>query len=136
MARYLLDSGPLAAYLLGRPAAVALINPWLDTRSVATSPLAYAEVGEYLLGRTDGSARQRQLRELLTAIRPYALTYETLERYGELRRRLRPPHGPGLIGDLDTLLAATALARRLTIVTTDGDFRWVPGLDTLVITIR
>lgn len=136
MARYLLDSGPLAAYLLGRPAAVALIDPWLDARAVATSPLVYAEVGEYLLGRPDGPARRRQLRELLWAIRPYALTYATLERYGELRRRLRPPHGPGLIGDLDTLLAATALERGLAIVTTDGDFRRVPALEVIVVTVR
>ncbi len=136
MARYLLDSGPLAAYLLGRSAAVALIDPWLDARAVATSPLVYAEVGEYLLGRPDGPARRRQLRELLWVIRPYALTYATLERYGELRRRLRPPHGPGLIGDLDTLLAATALERGLTIVTTDGDFRRVPALEVIVVTVR
>ncbi len=63
MARYLLDSGPLAAYLFGRSAAVALIDPRLDARAVATSPLVYAEVGEYLLGRPDGPARRRQLRE-------------------------------------------------------------------------
>jgi hypothetical protein len=94
--RSLLDSGPLAAYLLGRPAAVALIDPWLDARAVATSVLAYAEVGEYLLGRPDGPARRGQLRALLRVIRPYALTYAALERYGALRRRLRPPHGPGL----------------------------------------
>lgn len=32
------------------------------------------------------------------------------------------PHGLGLIGDVDTLIAATALEHWLTIVTLDGDF--------------
>jgi predicted nucleic acid-binding protein len=41
---------------------------------------------------------------------------------------LRPPHGPGLIGDIDTLIAATALVYDLTLVTTDNDFTRVPQL--------
>jgi predicted nucleic acid-binding protein len=40
---------------------------------------------------------------------PYFLTYPILERYTDLRRSLRKPHGKGLIGDIDTLIAATAL---------------------------
>ncbi len=36
--------------------------------------------------------------------------------------------GPGTIGDVDTLIAATALVRGLTVVTTDKDFLRVPGL--------
>jgi predicted nucleic acid-binding protein len=62
------------------------------------------------------------LRGLLGAIYPYFLTYSILERYAEIRRTLRPPHGPGLIGDIDTLIAATALERNLTVVTMDSDF--------------
>lgn len=41
---------------------------------------------------------------------------------------MRAPHGPGLIGDVDTLIAATALERNLTVVTLDQDFTRVPGL--------
>ena len=37
-------------------------------------------------------------------------------------------HGPGFIGDVDTLIAATALERYLTVVTLDQDFTRVPGL--------
>ena len=37
-------------------------------------------------------------------------------------------HGPGLIGDVDTLMAATALERHLTVITLDQDFTRVPGL--------
>jgi predicted nucleic acid-binding protein len=56
------------------------------------------------------------------------LTYAILERYADLRRAMRPPYGPGLIGDMDTLIAATALEHGLTVVTLDGDFTRVPGL--------
>ncbi len=41
---------------------------------------------------------------------------------------MRPPSGPGLIGDIDTLVAATALERNLIVVTMDADFQRVPGL--------
>src|SRR5207249_99102 len=49
-------------------------------------------------------------------------------RYADLRRQMRPPRGPGLIGDIDTLIAATAIERKLTLVTADTDFQRVPGL--------
>jgi predicted nucleic acid-binding protein len=61
-------------------------------------------------------------------VTPLKLSYPILERYADLRRALRPPHGPGLIGDVDTLIAVTALEHRLTVVTTDEDCTRVPGL--------
>ncbi len=56
-----------------------------------------------------------------------------LERYAEIRRVMRPPHGPGLIGDIDTLIATTALDNGLTLVTTDSDFKRVPDLSIMYI---
>ena len=50
MRRYLLDSGPVAAYVQGRKAVVDLGSPWIIHREVATSILVYAEVTEYLKG--------------------------------------------------------------------------------------
>jgi predicted nucleic acid-binding protein len=46
---------------------------------------------------------------------------------------MRRTPGLGLIGDIDTLIAATALERGLTVVTTDADFQRVPGLQTMLI---
>jgi predicted nucleic acid-binding protein len=77
--------------------------------------------------------RQQALRELLSDVYPYYLTYPILERYSLIRRQLRPPHGPGLIGDIDTLIAATAIERNLTVITCDTDYERVPDLKTLVI---
>lgn len=136
MRRYLLDSAPVAAYLHGRNAAVDLITPWIVNREAATSILVYAEVVEYLKGLSDFSRRHDNLRRLLTEIYPYFLTYSILERYADIRRLLRPPHGTGLIGDIDTLIAATALEQDLTIVTVDSDFERVPGLKVLKVVLK
>ena len=133
MRRYLVDTTPLAAYLFGRPSAVALIDPWLDRHEAATSILVYGEIVEYLLGRSHFSTRRHQLRHLLRVISPLFLSYSVLDRYAQLRRDLRPPHGPGLIGDIDVLIAATALDRDLMLVTTDSDFTRVPDLSVMLL---
>jgi predicted nucleic acid-binding protein len=82
----------------------------------------------YLQGlpRSDFERREAELREVLRDIHPLPLTYPILRRYATLRRAMRP--ASGLIGDVDTLIAATALERELTVVTLDGDFARVPGL--------
>lgn len=73
---------------------------------------------------------------MLSEIVPFFLTYSILDRYAEMRRQLRPPFGPGLIGDIDTLMAATALEQNLTMVTTDQDFLRVPSLTVMRITVK
>ena len=60
-------------------------------------------------------------------------TYAVMARYADLRREMRAPGGPGLIGDIDTIIAATALQHRLTVVTTDGDLARVPSLSVRLI---
>lgn len=128
MRRYLLDTPAVAALLNDRPAAVRLMRPWLTNHEAATSALVYAEVIEYIKGFVDYPRYQRALRILLREVRPYTPTYAILERYADVRRQMRPPYGPGLIGDIDTLIAATALERNFLPVTTDTDFQRVPGL--------
>lgn len=73
--------------------------------------------------------RHAALQDLTGEVRPFYLSYRIVERYADLRRALR--RGGGLIGDVDTLIAATALVRNLTLVTTDSDFRRVPDLKLL-----
>ena len=131
MRRYLLDAPILSALLLRRPVAVQLVTPWIRSREAATSILVYGEVNEYILGLPDYQQLHAQLRAFLAEITPFLLTYPIMRRYGELRRLLRSRND--LIGDVDTLIAATALERRLTIITADEDFRRVPGLSVTVI---
>ncbi len=135
MRRFLLDTTSLAALLHARPAAAALMTPWLEHHEAATSILAYGEVVEYLKGQSDFVRHHNALRILLREVYPYFLTYSILERYADVRRKLRPPYGPGLIGDIDTLIAATALERNLTVVTRDQDFVRVPDLKVMLLNL-
>jgi predicted nucleic acid-binding protein len=118
----------MTAFLLGRPNAVSLIDPWLADSAVVTSILVYGEVVEYLMARSRFAQRHAQLRLLLGEVFPLPLTLSILDRYAEMRRSLRPPRGTGVIGDIDTLIAVTALVRGLCVVTTDADFLRVPNL--------
>lgn len=136
MKRYLLDTTLLAAYLQSREPAVHLIHPLIARHEVATSILVYAEVTEYLKGLPSAAKRQQDLRQLLREVYPYFLTYAILERYADLRRKLRPPQGTGLIGDMDTLIAATAIERNLTILTADRDFERVPSLKMKLVNLK
>lgn len=133
MSRYFLDTTPLAAYLFRRRGATALIGPWLRQREVATSILWYGEVVEYLHSHADFAQRQMELRELLIEIPPSLLSHGIMEEYADIRRSLRPPYGHGIIGDMDTLSATTALEDNLTLVTSDQHFQRVPGLSVMLL---
>ncbi len=133
MSQYLLDTGILNAFLRGRPGAVSLVDPWLSAGDAFTSVVVYGEIVEFLLGlpRPDFERREAELREVLRDIHPLPVTYPVLRRYAMVRREMRPTGG--LIGDVDTLIAATALERGLTVVTIDGDFARVPGLSVMLL---
>ncbi len=131
MKRYLIDSTLLTAALFNRPAAAEILTPLVRRREAATSVLVYGEIVEYLKGRSDLERRHAELRELLDEIKPYFLTFRVLERYADLRRQMR--RGVGVIGDVDTLIAATALERHLTVMTTDTDFERVPELRVMLV---
>ena len=117
MTRYLIDTGPLA----------------LGGGLATTSALTYGDVVEHLLGQPDTTSRLRDLRVLARSPRPIGATYPILHRYAVLRRQMRRPFGRGTSGDIDTLIAATALERELTVITSGGDFMRVPDLNVLLI---
>lgn len=131
MRRYLLDTSLLTAYLFDRPEALRLISPWVEKREVVTSILVYGEVNEYLLSKSQYSKFHSQLEKILRVIRPLYLTYRNMNRYGVIRRVLRPKRS--LIGDIDTIIASSALERNLTLVTTDTDFKRLPELKLMLI---
>jgi tRNA(fMet)-specific endonuclease VapC len=128
MRYYLLDTNILGAYLRGRPRVIDHIQQWINDNEAATSIIVYGEIIEYFKSFSEYPRYRAALRTLLKKVHPYELHYALLERYADLRRAMRPPYGPGLIGDMDTLIAVTALHYRLTMVTTDSDFKRVPGL--------
>jgi tRNA(fMet)-specific endonuclease VapC len=126
MRRYLLDTSVLFALLNNRTGAVKLILPWIQAKEAATSILVYGEVVEHISRRANYPELLSELRTLLRGVYPFFLSYAIMERYADIRLQLRP-RGQ-LIGDVDTLIAATALERDLTVVTIDPDYQRVPGL--------
>ncbi len=134
MKRYLLDTSLLAAYLHNRATAVSLLSSWVQNDEAATSMLVYGEVIEYLKGLPNYQEKYTTFHKILNEIPPYPLTYAILERYADIRRTLRPQHKE--IGDIDTLIAATALEHHLTLVTIDNDFARVPKLKVQLVNLK
>jgi predicted nucleic acid-binding protein len=134
MKHYLLDTSLLAAHLHNRSTAIRLISPWIKTDEVVTSILVYGEVIEYLKGLPDYADKYTKPHRILGEVPPYPLTYTILERYADIRRYLRPLHKD--IGDIDTLIAATALEENLTLVTSDHDFARVPKLHFQLVNLK
>ena len=67
----------------------------------------------------------------MRTIRPLPLTFAIADHYADVRRVLRP--AGQLIGDVDLLIAATAIHHKLTIVTADSDYQRVAGLQLLLV---
>lgn len=139
--KYLLDTGPLAAYLLGRPGAVARLDALIHNGEASTSSLVYAEAIEYFQSFATFGPLQAELRGILhDQVKRLYPTYAVCEQYATLRRTMRQMRTAtgqpiGLIGDIDTMIAATALAHDLTVITIDGDFSRVPGLSHQILTL-
>jgi len=136
MKRYLLDTSLIAAFLHGRQTALTLIEPLVKERYAATSILVYGEVIEYLKGLPTFPKYKARLQELFTLnqITPLPITYAILERYADIRRILRPLHKE--IGEIDTLIAATALEHDLTLLTIDTDYDRVPHLKHTLVNLK
>jgi len=126
MRRYLLDNGIVVAFMKGRPGALRLIQPRMAAHEAATSVVVYGEAIEYFKTQPGYAKFLAGLRTFLREVSPLRLTYPILERYADLRLALRL-RGE-LIGDVDTLIAATALEHGLTLVTLDSDFARIPSL--------
>lgn len=126
-------SGPLSAYLLVHAQALSLVKPWIVGRGAGITLLSYGEVVAYTRGLPDSLRRQGELRRPLGEIHLYPLNYAVQERDADVRRHMHPPSGSGPIGDVDTLIAATAPEHDLTVVTMGRHFERVPDVDRMAI---
>lgn len=133
---YLLDTSILAGVLFLRRHVTDRFAFAIAQGSAVTGISVYGEVTKRLLGTDDAVARRRELRTLPRRAPALPVRPQHVERYAELRRAMRRPHGPGLIGDIDTLIAAAAIEHDLTLATMDGDFERVPGLKVLLVPRR
>ncbi len=136
MRTHLLDTAILCEVLVRRTTTTAFVRKLILSASAATSVVVVGEALERVMGRDDYEVFRERLIQLQDVVYPYAIDFAVMERYAALRRSMRPPYGPGLIGDIDTLIAATAIEHGMTLVTMDRDFERVPGLDLLLVPRR
>ena len=111
---YLIDTDTVADWLNNRPEAVRLLLT-IEPEGLAISLITYGEVydGVYF-GRDPRAAEQAFLR-FIRGVSVLPLNRAIMRRFALLRGDLRR-RGQG-IGDLDTMIAATALHHDLTLVT-------------------
>ncbi|MGZ3603031.1 MAG: hypothetical protein ACXVDF_24210 [Ktedonobacterales bacterium] len=86
--KYLLDTGPLTAYLLGRQGAVALPDTLIRQGEAATSALVYAEAIEYFHSFPHFQQLQQGIRGILH--HQVKLLYPTYGSVNTMRRCAAP----------------------------------------------
>lgn len=114
------DTSVLVAHLRGDERVRGLLDP--ATESLACSLVAW----ELWKGARSPTAK-RGVARLLRALHLDPFTAELAEFAGVLRRDLVAAGRP--LSDFDTIIAAHALWRDVPLVTMDGDFDAVHGLD-------
>ncbi|MGH2561457.1 MAG: type II toxin-antitoxin system VapC family toxin [Thermomicrobiales bacterium] len=123
---YLIDTDWLVDFLKGRPAAVRLLGR-LAPDGLAISLVTFGEIYEGIRYGQDRAADEMALAAALEWIPIHGLDVEIMRRFAEIRGDLR--NRRQLIGDFDTLIAATALHHDLTIVSRNRDhYKRVPSL--------
>lgn len=126
--RYLLDTNTLSYFIKGvSPILMRHMTRAMQANTIATSAICHAEVryGQALMSATDKRRVPIDLLLLELPILPW--TEAAADCYGEIRAMLKRQGTP--IGDMDTLIAAHALAENLILVTHNTrHFENVPGL--------
>jgi predicted nucleic acid-binding protein len=121
----LLDTDIVAGWLNGRRATVELVTGL--GRDLAISMMTYGEIYEGILHGRDPSRAERAFRLFLRSVDVLPLGRLVMREFGRIRGELRA--AGLLIGDPDTLIAATATHHGRTLVTGNRrHFERVKGL--------
>lgn len=124
--KYLIDTDVMIAYLKNRPAAHTLLSQ-LAPDGLAISLITYGEIYEGIYFSANRAAHEQGFAAVLRWVDVLALNRSIMKRYARVRGQLR--QSGMLIGDADTLIAATALYYNLTLVTANTrHFSRIPQL--------
>nr|WP_315226669.1 type II toxin-antitoxin system VapC family toxin [uncultured Albidiferax sp.] len=126
--RYLLDTNILSYFLKGiQPRLTQRVAQALQAQEAAISAITRAEMryGQALMAAED--KRRRGIDLLLGQLSALPWTAAAADRYGDIQSQFKKQGTP--IGELDTQIAAHALAENLVLVTHNTrHFERVPGL--------
>ena len=128
MTRYLLDTNIVSYFIRGTDAAlVNRVAQVLGAQSAAISVITRAELRFGQAGLVAADKRKRAIDLVLTQLTVLPWTSAAADIYGTLKDKLKRQGTP--IGDMDTLIAAHALAEDLILVTHNTrHFEKAPGL--------
>jgi tRNA(fMet)-specific endonuclease VapC len=99
----------------------------LEPQGLAVSIVTVAELWEGVIFSRDRQRSETMLREFIENVRVIAIDEETCQQFGQIRGSLR--REGRLIGDLDLLIAASALRHSLTLLTNNRrHFENIEGL--------
>ena len=123
---YLLDTDWTIQYLNGVSRYVHRIDD-LEPDGLRLSIITLAEVYEGVFGSSDPQAREDELNAFLARVQTLELDTAVARIFAFERSRLRS--AGRLIGDMDLLIAATALRHELTLLTNNRrHFNRIPSL--------
>ena len=116
MIEYLLDTNILSYFIRGRhPALITRVVEAIDLEKAGISAVVRAEMRFGQSGMPLNDKRRRTIDLLLDQLPALPWTVAAADAYGPLKARLHSNGQP--IGELDTQIAAHALAEELTLVT-------------------
>ena len=124
---YLVDSDWVIDYLNAQPQAITTLQR-LEPQGLAISIITYAEVYEGILYSRDPARGHRGFRQFLRSVDVLPLSRRITHQFAAVRGSL-PRNVRQQVGDMDLLIAATALHHGLTFITNNlRDYQHVPGL--------
>ena len=124
--RFMLDTN-IASYIVRGPgAALAARLVAVPMAQLCVSSITQAELLHGLARKPSATSLHLAVREFLARLEVLAWDSAAATVYGPLRAQLEAAGTP--LGNLDTLIAAHALAAGATLVTNDHAFTRVPGL--------
>jgi len=124
--KYLVDTDRAIDWLNGRPEAVEFISA-LAPEGLGLSLLSLGELWEGIHFSDDPMANERGLRRFLRIADVLPLNRAIMKRFAQIRGQLR--RDGNLIGDMDILIAATALHHDLVLLTRNvRHFERIPGV--------
>ncbi len=126
--RYMLDTNIVSYYLhRASPILEERVNDGLKHRSLAISVIVRAELRYGQMGMAAEDRRRPLIDSFLLRLPSVEWSIDAADHYGALKHTLKTQGTP--VGDMDTLIAAHALAEKLTLVTHNArHFENVPNL--------